>query len=252
MKKILSLLLTGTMVLSLCACGNTDENASSDLVHTISPDATVSAVEDNENRHVEGDGFSATVGKFPNAEENSSNNKTGGLAIVNPWSDCESIEEAEEIVGFTFESIKLAEINSISVMLAEGMNIIQASFYDGDNKVTIRKSNAIGDISGDYRTFENVIKESREDSEMIYSGNGETFGLVTWVRDIFSYSISCENEVSRDILDSYVNVVFNDKTVTNHAVLYKKIETNDNFQSRDIIAKYSIPVMVRVIGTEED
>ena len=271
MRRISTLMLTGVLALSLCACNDTTNTPVDTDVNTVSPDTTITkpinpdvggvtnSEPDNLFESSTEDGFGGTSGTFGDADGDTSAGEStdsggfgGGLAIVNPWTDCNTIEEAEEIVGFTFDSIKSAEINTISAMISEGMNIIQASFYDGENEITIRKSNAIGDISGDYRTFENVIKETRDDTEIIYSGNGETFGLVTWVKDNFSYSISCETEISKDILDSFVNVVFEDNTEVNQAVLYGvgASSSKDN-DGKEIIAEYSIPVMVRVVGPED-
>ena len=269
MRKISTLMLTGALALSLCACGDTTNTPVDTDINKISPDTTVTEpVNPDVDGKVESgelienkteDGFSGTSGTFDDITEDTTSDEStggrgfgGGLAIVNPWTDCKTIEEAEGIVGFTFDSIKSAEINTISAMLSEGMNIIQVTFFDGDNEITIRKSNAIGDISGDYRTYANVVKETRDDAEMIYSGNGDTYGLVTWVRDNFSYSINCQNEISRDILDSYVNVVFEDETVVNQEVLYKAyVAEGESNEDGEIIAQYTIPVMVRVVGAED-
>ena len=68
MKKILSLCLVLTMVLSLCACGNTNETA-------VKPEQNTDDVTEylKENPPV--------------------------MQIANPWSDCTTIEEAEDADG---------------------------------------------------------------------------------------------------------------------------------------------------------
>ena len=107
-KRLLSGLLCVICICSLCACGNTNETE-------VIPEQNTDDVTEylKENPPV--------------------------MQIANPWSDCTTIEEAEDIAGFNFDSVKSAEVNSISVMKGIDYNIIQIAFYDGENKVTIRK-----------------------------------------------------------------------------------------------------------------
>ena len=183
MRKISTLMLTGVLVLSLCACGDTTTTPADTDVNQVSPDTTISkpinpdvggVVENNSE-----DGFSGTSGEISNPGPNQNPNTPSGsggpgpnLGIVNPWTECDTIEEAEALVGFNFDSIKSAEINTISAMVSDDMKIIQATFFDGDNEITIRKSNALGDASGDFRVYENVVAEERDGVNITYSGNG--------------------------------------------------------------------------------
>ena len=203
----------------MCACGDTTTNPANTDVNQVSPDTTINkpinpdvggVVENNSEN-----GFSGTSGKIPDTDTNTnspsnSDDSNASFGVVNSWTECNTIEEAEALVGFNFDSIKSAEINTISAMVSDDMHIIQATFFDGDNEITIRKSNAFGDVSGDFRVYENVVTEERDGVNITYSGNGETFGLVIWEKDNYSYSISCEKEISKDILDTFVKVIFND------------------------------------------
>lgn len=135
-------------------------------------------------------------------------NEVNMVQMGNPWQECETIESAETLAGFPFDSIKSAEINSISTMLSEDIKIIQAVFFDGENKVTIRKTNGLGDYSGDYNTYETEEVVLRDDVSITYKGNDNKFSLVIWEKGAYSYSINCQEPVEKSTLESYVNVVF--------------------------------------------
>ena len=83
-------------------------------------------------------------------------------AIVNPWSDCASIEEAEAAVGFTFG---LPEViaDSYEAVSYRTMNneLIEVIYRDGDFEVCVRKRAGEGqDISGDYTVYEISTEKS--------------------------------------------------------------------------------------------
>ena len=130
------------------------------------------------------------------------------VQITNPWTDCATIEEAENIAGFNFDSVKSAEVNSISVMKGANYSIIQVSFYDGENKVTIRKGNTEDSISGDYTSYTQEKPIIKDEVVVSVRGNDNLYSLVEWNRNGYSYSISCEQVVEFEIIESYINVVF--------------------------------------------
>ena len=177
-KRLLSSLLCVICVISLCACGNqTNEEV---VIPKQDTDDVTEYLKEN----------------------------SPVVQITNPWSDCETIEEAEGIVGFNFDSVKSAEVNSISVMKGADYNIIQVSFYDGENKVTIRKGNTEDIISGDYTAYiqEKVI--IKDEVSISIRGNNDLYSLVEWNRNGYSYSISCEQGIKLEIMESFLNVVF--------------------------------------------
>jgi hypothetical protein len=115
--------------------------------------------------------------------------------------------EAEEVAGFEFKSIREAEINSTDVMKTDDIQLIQATFYDGENEISIRKSTQLGDNSGVYGDF--VVEEiDRDDTVITLKGESDKYFLAHWDKNGYSYSILCSTAVSKEILDTYINVVF--------------------------------------------
>lgn len=176
-KKLISGLLCVICICSLCACGNTNET---DVIPEQNTDDVTEYLKEN----------------------------PPVMQIANPWSDCTTIEEAEDIAGFNFDSVKSAEVNSISVMKGTDYSIIQIAFYDGENKVTIRKANIEDSISGDYNVYNQEKPVIKEEVTISVRGNDDLYSFAEWDRNGYSYSISCEQVVELEIIESYVNMVF--------------------------------------------
>ena len=87
-------------------------------------------------------------------------------------------------------------------------NIIQIAFYDGENKVTIRKANTEDSISGDYNVYNQEKPVIKEEVTISVRGNDNLYSLVEWSRNGYSYSKSCEQGIEFEIIESYLNVVF--------------------------------------------
>ena len=82
--------------------------------------------------------------------------------IGNPWSNWNTIEEAEAVVGFSFG---LPEViaDSYSVVSIRTLNnkLIEVVYQNGDFKVCVRKQKGEGqDISGDYNKYETCTVEN--------------------------------------------------------------------------------------------
>lgn len=184
-KRLLSGLLCVICICSLCACGSQTE------------DVSVSSEPVTED---------VSITSEPITEDVTEDSSV--VQIVNPWTDCATIEEAEGAAGFNFDSVKSAEVNSVSVMKGEEYNIIQISFYDGDNKVTIRKANTVEGISGDYNAYTQKTPIIKDEVTVTLRGNDDLYSFAEWDRNGYFYSISCEQVVELEIIESYINVVF--------------------------------------------
>jgi hypothetical protein len=96
-------------------------------------------------------------------------------AIGNPWSDWDSIEEAESVIGFSFG---LPEVIADSYAAAEiqTMNgeLIEVVYRDEEFEVCVRKQAGEGqDISGDYNQYDICTEEKVGGATVIcYSNSG--------------------------------------------------------------------------------
>ena len=77
-------------------------------------------------------------------------------AIGNPWSDWDSIEEAESVIGFSFglPEVIADSYHAVSIRTLN-KELIEVVYRDEDFEVCIRKQAGEGqDISGDYNKYE--------------------------------------------------------------------------------------------------
>ena len=112
--------------------------------------------------------------------------------IPNPWTDCGTLEEAEEKSGFSMEVPET--IGEYSKTLIQNMDqeIIQV-FYEKngtDDSILIRKGTGSDDISGDYNKYTEIKETQIGDVQVTEKGNDGTVSLATWTTEDYSYSIS--------------------------------------------------------------
>ena len=83
------------------------------------------------------------------------------VAIGNPWSDWESIEEAEKAVGFSFELPAVIDDKCTAVAFRTMNNELMEIIYrDEDREICVRKQKGEDlDISGDYNQYDLCTEE---------------------------------------------------------------------------------------------
>lgn len=118
--------------------------------------------------------------------------ETETTQIPNPWTDCGTLEEAEEKAGFSLEVPET--IGEYSKTLIQNMDqeIIQV-FYEkdgSDDGILIRKGTGSDDISGDYNEYTETKETQIGDVQVAEKGNDGTISLAIWMTDECSYSVS--------------------------------------------------------------
>ena len=116
----------------------------------------------------------------------------GGVQIPNPFMDCETLEEAEELAGFDLTVPDVWEefnTKTIRVLQNEMIEVIYKKGEDGEEGARIRKALGEEDISGDYNVYaEEKIKEIG-DASVTIKGDGEQFMLAVWTANGYTYSV---------------------------------------------------------------
>ena len=76
--------------------------------------------------------------------------------IGNPWSDWDTIEEAESATGFSFGLPEvIADTYTAENFRTMNGELLEVVYRDGDSEIRVRKQKGEGqDISGDYNTYE--------------------------------------------------------------------------------------------------
>lgn len=173
MKKnqLFALALGVVLSLSLAACGTTAQKDDS----TLEDFPTISPAPDS-------------------VDEN------GSVQIPDPWKEASSLEEAEELAGFSI--VVPEEVNgcarSFQVMTGEDP-CLEAYYYTaGDESRTyIRKAPGTDDISGDYNVYtQTKIMTTEDGREVTLQGTEDVFYLATWTSDEYTYAIGVPEGLS--------------------------------------------------------
>ena len=108
-----------------------------------------------------------------------------------PFTDCESLAEAEDVAGFKLtipESIEGFTPSSYAVM--KEYQLIQVDFNDDDNHyICIRKAIDDKDISGDYNVYNEKNDVTADGIKVTLRGNDGKVCLATWTNGEYAYSI---------------------------------------------------------------
>ena len=158
-------------MLSLAACGGVSSSEVSEAKAT--PSSSESSAE-------------SEVSESSDESESEENTQ-----IANPFVDCETLDDAAAIAGFTLELPEALDAQgerSIQAIESEMISV----YYEADGEYTAvaRKGADETDVSGDYSTYENETTAEVDGVTVTLRGNGELYSLATWVRDGHAFSLS--------------------------------------------------------------
>lgn len=189
MKKLIVIFMSAVLALSMAACGAEKKE----------PDETSQEAAEE----------TAETAQETAAEDETAGAMLGGqVQIANPFTDCETLEEAAKITGF---SLKLPDdlpdgIEETAIRVMDG-TMIEVICTGSGEELRVRKAAGSEDISGDYETYENVCELAAGERTLTAKGNGDTFSTATWTGEGFSYSISSENGMSQEDLISLASAI---------------------------------------------
>lgn len=121
--------------------------------------------------------------------------------IPNPFVACNTLDQAEQLAGF---SLTLpADIKSDGISVLSG-DMIQVLCEDG---LSIRKALGDEDISGDYTSYPQVATVTVEGHAVTLKGTGDQVTVAVWTADGYTYAVRSETGLSRDAALSLVSQV---------------------------------------------
>lgn len=180
MKKLFSITLCALMTFSLVACSSSSEA-------TTTPASTTEATVE------------------PTAEATSSTDQSSGMP--NPWTTCDSLEDAEKLAGFEFTLPTDEEVQA-TYSAVEGQLIEVVYDADGDDPLVVRKGVGSDDLSGDYTTYD--VEGTLEVGDITVSYKGESEEVIhnaIWTSGDYSYSIYSPIGVTTEALSAFVEQV---------------------------------------------
>jgi len=118
-----------------------------------------------------------------------------GDTIVSPITEYDTLEQAEQAVGYTLTLPDAPEAyDHMSVTVIDG-ELLEVRYYNDDETdlgYTIRKAPNIGDISGDYNDYANTQTLKINECEVTLKGNDDTWSLATWSSGNYSCAVMAE------------------------------------------------------------
>lgn len=122
----------------------------------------------------------------------------GGESILNPFTEYQTLEEAEEEAKFTLNLPQSIEGYSAPVYrLNKEMGLLEVVFENGEESITFYKA------SGDY----NEYKQVKTVDGVTLKGENGLFSLAVWSSDEYTYAVSVHEAISQaDMLELIAEV----------------------------------------------
>lgn len=124
------------------------------------------------------------------------------VGTPNPWTDQQTMEDAQQAVGFSFQTPKtIGVLKPVCIQTLES-DIIQVFYQqtaDSEEHVLLRKGFGSQDISGDYNAYSQSTVEFIGGSQVTLQGDDGMMMLATWVSGRFSYSVSTPGMTTEEI-----------------------------------------------------
>lgn len=122
-------------------------------------------------------------------------NSNNNVQNVNPVIEVETMDEADDITGFSLKYDLLSDDYNHARIIVYDENMIEVSFTNdmSEEAYYIRKSKGTEDISGDYGEYEVTETEMISDIEVNLKGDGELWSVATWENDGYTYALGCQS-----------------------------------------------------------
>lgn len=142
-----------------------------------------------------------------NVEAESGENMENMLGMPNPYTDHDSLEEAEEDAGFEIQiPDEICGAKAVAFRNL-GTQMLEVIYYDGDTEVArVRKGIGEDDISGDYNEYEIDETVDTAGTQVTLKGTADGYALAVWNADGYAYAVSVTKEISKDEM---LQLVFN-------------------------------------------
>ncbi len=133
-----------------------------------------------------------------------------GLAgMPNPFTDNDTLEEAEKNAGFSIQVPEQVQGASATAFRNLSQKLLEVIYYNREQEVArIRKGIGWDDISGDYVGYSEIKNEKIGDRNVTLKGNDGKVMLAVWNAGEYSYSVSVDEQgVSLDEMTALVEAV---------------------------------------------
>lgn len=133
---------------------------------------------------------------------------TKTVTLANPFTNCASLEEAEELSGIELtlpEDLAACEGIVYRAANSEALQLLEVIIDWNGNDIRLRKSPGKEDNSGMYEEFAIAVESTDGERGLVMKGDGnDLYRLAIWQDGEYSYSISCEEALAQETLCNWV------------------------------------------------
>ncbi len=206
MKKIIALLMTCLMAVSLAACSYSihdkekkEESGTENIQEADTEAAAETAAAEEAGTETAAEAVTQAGAEAAAETATEEEPEETGTQIPNPYVDYETLEEACEAAGVSLllpDSIEGYERVDYQAIDGQMVNVIYTA-ADG-SMLLIRKAKGSEDISGDYNEYEHNSEQTINDIDVQVRGNGDTLSAAVWYDNGEAYSMTVDRPMEKD------------------------------------------------------
>ena len=206
MKKIIALLMTCLMAVSLAACSYSihdkekkEESGTENIQEADTEAAAETAAAEEAGTETAAEAVTQAGAEAAAEAATEEEPEETGTQIPNPYVDYETLEEACEAAGVSLrlpDSIEGYERIDYQAIDGQMVNVIYTA-ADG-SMLLIRKAKGSEDISGDYNEYEHNSEQTINDIDVQVRDNGDTLSAAVWSDNGEAYSMTVDRPMEKD------------------------------------------------------
>ena len=206
MKKIIALLMTCLMAVSLAACSYSihdkekkEESGTENIQEADTEAAAATAAAEEAGTETAAEAVTQAGAEAAAEAATEEEPEETGTQIPNPYVDYETLEEACEAAGVSLllpDSIEGYERVDYQAIDGQMVNVIYTA-ADG-SMLLIRKAKGSEDISGDYNEYEHNSEQTINDIDVQVRGDGDTLSAAVWYDNGEAYSMTVDRPMEKD------------------------------------------------------
>lgn len=121
--------------------------------------------------------------------------------LPNPMVAWDTLEEAEEAVGFALPDWKGLEGREIQEVFVIGGELLEVRYEDG---LTCRMARGTQDVSGDYQVYAEETTRTVDGRDVTLKGEDGTVSLAVWNDGTYTWSLSWAEGVAPETLEGFL------------------------------------------------
>lgn len=139
------------------------------------------------------------------------NSNDGGDRPPDPFTEYQTLEEAEKEAKFTLNLPQSITGYSDPVYrLDKEGGLLEVVFENGEESITFRKVSGDGDISGNYNDFSEKNEVELDGTVITMKGTDGKVNVAVWSKDGYAYSIDCTTAVEKITMTDFAKTVMSE------------------------------------------